>query len=63
MSCPATAAHGTEHVATEDEGAEVLHRPPGEFIVQIDRSPTLPVHRAEGLGVKKPLKELGSALT
>ena len=29
------AAHGTEHVAAEDEGAEVVHRPVGEFIVDI----------------------------
>ncbi len=58
------AAHRTEHVATEDEGAKLVHRPVGEFVVYIaNSSPLLSVHGAEGPGMKEPLKNLAPAPT
>ena len=55
------AADRAEHVAAEDEGAEVIHRPVREFVVQIDGAISVAVHRAEGFCVKEPLKDFGTA--
>jgi len=62
MSDPAMAAHGTEHVATEDESAKVIHCFACEFIVGIDNATFLSEHRAECLCPKKPLKDLAAPL-
>ena len=47
----------------KDEGAEVVHRPVGKFIVDVtDGSAIFTMHRAEGPRVKEPLKDFGSIL-
>src|SRR5690349_11821280 len=61
---PPWAAHRTKHVAAEDEGTEILHRPVSEHIVHISCGSTLPaVHGAKALRVKVPLKDLGPTLS
>src|ERR1700730_14249243 len=55
---PPRPADRTKHVATKDEGAKVFHSPPCEPVVGVDRSAFLPLHCAECLGMKKPLKDL-----
>src|SRR5580704_1538509 len=52
----------TKHVAAEDEGAKVFHRPPREHIVGIGRSAFLSMHGAECPGMEEPLKDLRTAL-
>jgi hypothetical protein len=50
-------------VATEDEGAKVIHCFPCEFIVGIDNAAFLPKHCAECLCPEEPLKDLSPPLT
>jgi hypothetical protein len=56
-------AHRTEHVAAEDESAEIIHGTPRELVVDSCRTALLALHRTKHSSGKKPLEKLGATLS
>jgi hypothetical protein len=51
-----------EHVPTEDESAEAVHRVVGETLVRAVRTTILTEHRPKGLRAEEPAMQLPPAL-
>ncbi len=56
------AADGAEHVPSQDEGTEAVHRAPRELVVDAGLAAALTLHLAEGARGEEPLEQLRAPL-
>src|SRR5215472_2080526 len=54
-------AHRPKHVASQDEGPDILKRPQRHVVVDARRSATLTMHLPEDVSLKKPRKDFRAA--